>query len=49
METVGELGARLTSHELSEWQAYYKIGGERMVMEDLKAAAVRNLGQRKRR
>lgn len=43
-----ELLARLTSLELSEWEAWYQLGGERAVAEELKARALQGLGNRRR-
>lgn len=42
---MGELLARTSSRELAEWQAYFAMGADSAVLEDLKARALQRLGE----
>jgi hypothetical protein len=47
--TVAELLERTTSLELSEWYAYFSIGADKAVQDDLKNLALARLERQTRR
>jgi hypothetical protein len=46
--TVGELLARTSSRELSEWRVWYELRAGDQVQDELKRAAIARLPRRRR-